>query len=88
MDLCIGQLVKSKAGHDKGKYFLIYQIIDDKYVSIVDGKTRRLEKPKKKKQKHLAKVNKVSEFMINIDTKDAASQNKQITREIQNLLEK
>lgn len=44
-----GQLVRSIAGHDKGEYFLVYQIIDDNFVLIVNGKTRKLEKPKLKK---------------------------------------
>jgi len=40
MNLEKGQLVKSIAGHDKGEYFLIYEVIDDDYVKIVNGKNR------------------------------------------------
>lgn len=49
MNLAKGQLVRSMAGHDKGEYFLIYEIVDDNYVKIVNGKSRKLEKPKLKK---------------------------------------
>ncbi|MBS4535535.1 KOW domain-containing RNA-binding protein [Clostridium sp. D2Q-14] len=49
----IGQIVKSIAGRDSGKKFIIIDILDDKYVLIVDGDLRRLDNPKKKKIKHL-----------------------------------
>ncbi|WP_069650758.1 KOW domain-containing RNA-binding protein [Caloranaerobacter ferrireducens] len=52
-DIQIGQVVRSKAGRDKGRVFVVIDILDDKYVSIVDGDLRRLDKPKKKKIKHL-----------------------------------
>ena len=87
MNLSTGQLVKSIAGHDKGSYFLIYQIIDDNYVMIVDGKSRKLEKPKLKKVKHLSKLNRKSDIIDKIDKTDLQSQNKKIQREIANLLD-
>ena len=87
MNLEKGQLVKSIAGHDKGEYFLIYEVIDDDYVKIVNGKTRRLEKPKLKKIKHLKKLNKISDIIETIDQRDLQSQNKKITRQISDLLD-
>ncbi|EHL16881.1 KOW domain-containing RNA-binding protein [Peptoanaerobacter stomatis] len=87
MNLAKGQLVRSMAGHDKGEYFLIYEIVDDNYVKIVNGKSRKLEKPKLKKIKHLSKINKVSNVIDEINTSDIKSQNKKIMREIANLLE-
>ena len=59
-DLDIGQIVKSKAGRDKGKFFVVFEKIDAKYVLIVDGSLRRIDKPKKKQIKHLAKTNIIS----------------------------
>lgn len=87
MNLAKGQLVKSMAGHDKGEYFLVYGIVDDNYVMIVNGKTRKLEKPKLKKIKHLSKINKISDIIDKIDKSDIQSQNKKISREIANLLD-
>ncbi len=58
-DICIGQLVKSTAGRDKGKIFVVIGILDDKYVNIVDGDLRKLNNLKKKKIKHLAVYNTV-----------------------------
>ncbi len=49
----IGQLVRSRAGRDKGKLFLILDVLDDEYVLVVDGKIRKIDRPKKKKLKHL-----------------------------------
>lgn len=69
-DITVGQLVKSRAGRDKGKIFLVLNIVDDKHVLIVDGDSRRLEKPKKKKIKHLIVYNTVLlEFKEKIDEK-------------------
>ena len=48
-----GQIVRSKKGRDEGEIFIILDIIDDKYVYLVDGKLRKLCKPKRKKVKHL-----------------------------------
>lgn len=58
--LDIGQIVKSKAGRDRGKVFVIFDKLDDKHVLIVDGSLRRVDKPKKKQIKHLAKTNYIS----------------------------
>lgn len=58
-DLKIGQIVKSKAGRDKGKIFTIYQVIDEAYVLVVDGDIRKLNTPKRKKVKHLIIYNTV-----------------------------
>ena len=47
-----GMLAKSKAGHDKGKVYVIYDV-DETYVYLVDGRIRVLENPKRKKRKHV-----------------------------------
>lgn len=52
-DIAVGQVVKSKAGRDKGRVFVIVDILDDKYVMIADGDLRKVDSPKKKKIKHL-----------------------------------
>ncbi|GFN36909.1 KOW domain-containing RNA-binding protein [Tepidimicrobium xylanilyticum] len=58
-DITIGQVVKSRAGRDKGRVFLVLEILDDKHVLVVDGDLRKLDKPKKKKVKHLTVYNTV-----------------------------
>jgi len=49
----IGKVVHSKSGRDKNRCFIIVGIIDTDYVYISDGDLRKIEKPKKKKIKHL-----------------------------------
>ena len=53
LSLTLGQVVFSKAGRDAGKVFIVVGILDDVFVYISDGNLRRIEKPKKKKIKHL-----------------------------------
>ena len=58
-DLRIGQIIKSKAGRDKGRIFLICQVLDEQFVLVCDGDLRKLSSPKKKKVKHLVIYNTV-----------------------------
>lgn len=46
-------MVRSTAGHDKGGVFAVIGFTDGEIALIADGKRRKLEKPKKKKLKHL-----------------------------------
>lgn len=48
-----GQVVISKSGRDKGRWFLVKDLVDHQFVTLVDGKLRRLVKPKRKKIIHL-----------------------------------
>lgn len=48
-----GSVVVSTAGHDKGVIFAVVGLVNGDYALIADGKVRKLEKPKKKKLKHL-----------------------------------
>jgi len=48
----IGMLAKSKAGHDKGHVYIIIEE-KDAYVYLVDGSIRTMDRPKKKKKKHV-----------------------------------
>ena len=53
MELKKAYIVKSIAGRDGGDYFIIKEIVDERFILLVDGKGRRVEKPKLKKQKHV-----------------------------------
>lgn len=52
-EVTTGQIVYSTAGRDCGRYFLVFKVLEDGYVSLVDGSLRKVEKPKRKKIKHL-----------------------------------
>ncbi len=59
--ISIGSVVYSLAGRDEGRFYIVVEIIDGNFVSIVDGDVRKLEKPKKKKVKHLRVTGEVLE---------------------------
>lgn len=48
-----GRVVLSTQGRDEGRYFVILQVLDEQFVLMADGLTRKLDHPKKKKIKHL-----------------------------------
>ena len=52
----IGMFAISKAGHDKGRMYLVVGQEKD-LVLLADGKTRTMENPKRKKTKHIQIIN-------------------------------
>ena len=54
-DIMISDVVVSTAGRDQGKLFYVIGT-DPVYLLLVNGKDRTLEKPKRKKRKHIQKV--------------------------------
>jgi ribosomal protein L14E/L6E/L27E len=84
-DIMVGQYVRSKAGRDKDRVFIVMKVIDEKYVLIADGDLRRIEKPKKKKIRHLAVINQVSESLKDKLSGDGKINNAIVRREIEKL---
>lgn len=52
MEIDKSDIVLSMAGRDKGKYFFVIEK-EDEFALLSDGKLRKLEKPKRKKLRHL-----------------------------------
>lgn len=48
-----GRFALSKAGRDRDRCFIILDVIDEQFVTVVDGRLRKLSRPKKKKLMHL-----------------------------------
>jgi len=83
-DLVLGQVVKSKAGRDKGNVFIVVDVLSKDYVLIADGEIRKIERPKKKKVKHLIKYN-----AIEYEIRDKLLEGKKVQNsEIKKTLEK
>lgn len=66
---------RSKAGHDKGKLYIIWKT-EGEYVYLTDGRLRPMEKPKKKKLKHIQPIYRTPEGreltkMTDVDVKRA-----------------
>ncbi|MGB3366418.1 MAG: KOW domain-containing RNA-binding protein [Acidaminobacteraceae bacterium] len=60
-DFQVGQFIRSKAGRDKDRIFIIIDKIDENYLLLVDGDLRKVESPKRKKIKHIASVDLASD---------------------------
>ena len=54
-DIQISDVVISTAGRDMGSCFYVIAV-EEAYVFLADGKGRTLDKPKRKKRKHIEKV--------------------------------
>ena len=55
MDIAKGDLVIATAGREKGKRFFVVDT-QDAYLLLADGKTRKLESPKRKKRIHVQRA--------------------------------
>ena len=53
LPLEIGRVVRSTAGRDEGRLFLVIGEADEQHLLIADGGLRRTDRPKKKKRRHL-----------------------------------
>ena len=49
----VGRVVFSKAGRDRGHYFVVVAVLDDNHVAIANGCQRKVDNPNKKKIRHL-----------------------------------
>lgn len=52
----VGDIVKSTAGRGSGRTFLVIEKVSHEYVRICDGRTRKVENPKLKKNLHLTLI--------------------------------
>ena len=77
MKIYPGQIAKAVAGRDKEKYFVVLKVIDDDYCLITDGRTRKVDAPKKKKMKHL----KITEHLAK-NVKEKINANEMVTNSL------
>ena len=54
-DITISDVVVSTAGRDRGQWFYVIKE-EPQYLYLANGKDRTLDKPKRKKRKHIQKV--------------------------------
>ncbi|MCR5254661.1 MAG: hypothetical protein K6D96_01910 [Acetatifactor sp.] len=71
-----GTFVSSLAGHDKGEIYLVLRD-EGNVLYLINGTTKTVDKPKKKKLKHVQKINK----KVNDDLYERLINNKKITDE-------
>ena len=53
--IATADVVSSTAGRDQGELFYVLET-NDQFVTLVNGRNRPVEKPKRKKRKHVEKV--------------------------------
>ncbi|MBD5088116.1 MAG: hypothetical protein HDT30_04770 [Clostridiales bacterium] len=78
-----GHLVVSMAGHDKGTFYIINDV-QGEYAFLVDGKYKTLEKPKKKKLKHIQFV---ADFCERLEEKPRNEMYKNVLKQYKKELE-
>lgn len=66
-----GQLVRSRAGRDKGQYYLVLADSEDGFVWLADGRKRPADDLKRKNVRHLQPVRKVAADLL--DKEDGRS---------------
>ena len=52
MEIAKSDIVRSDAGRDKGKLFVVLAA-DGEFLLLADGKARKVENPKRKKRRHV-----------------------------------
>ena len=52
MEIAKSNIVRSDAGRDKGKLFVVLAT-EGEYLLLADGKSRKVESPKRKKRRHV-----------------------------------
>jgi len=60
----VGDIILAVAGRDSKRLLVVVGIIDENYVFIADGKSRKADFPKKKKIKHIELVKKAGDGFI------------------------
>lgn len=56
----VGQIVRSKAGKDKGSLYFVWRV-GEGFADVLDGKKRKINRPKVKRFKHLVVTDRLDE---------------------------
>ena len=85
-----GYFAKSKAGHDHGKVYIIvkgtHETGKDDFVMVADGIVKTIDKPKKKRTKHLQIILKCDEVILEKMTNGQEIKNEDIKAAIGNYI--
>ena len=52
MEIAQSNIIRSDAGRDKGKLFVVLAV-EGEFLLLADGKARKVENPKRKKRRHV-----------------------------------
>ena len=76
-----GMFATSKAGHDKGKLYIIIKE-EAEYVYLTDGRLKTVDAPKKKKKKHIQIIKKIDEKIRLLMEEEKPVSNEEVKRAI------
>ena len=76
-----GQLVFSKAGHDKDHLYVIVGEEADR-VYLADGKLKKLQKPKRKNKKHVQIINYIDQELSKKNSRNGKIEDSDIVKAI------
>lgn len=82
-EIKLGDIVVSLKGRDAENLYIVSKIEDD-YVFLVDGKGKTINKPKKKKIKHVEQLNKNCEVLAEKFTKNKTVLDAEVRKYIRN----
>ncbi|MBR5614764.1 MAG: RNA-binding protein [Clostridia bacterium] len=77
----MGDIVFSKAGRDSGRHYVVMSV-DGNFVYICDGDLHKVDKPKKKKIKHIKSTAGSSEYIAAKLAEEAKVTNTELRRAI------
>ena len=66
----IGSIVRSRAGRDQGRLFVVISEIDEDFVLMANGSLRTMDRPKKKRRRHLTRIGMVPQEMLETIRRD------------------
>ena len=68
----VGDIVQSRSGHDAKKNFVVIATLNESYVLIADGKSRKLDSPKQKNVKHVKLMQEANDVKAFVDDRSIA----------------
>lgn len=77
----MGDIVFSKAGRDSGRHFVVVAAVGS-FVYICDGDLHKIDKPKKKKIKHVKSTGSISEYVAAKLSEESKVTNTELRRAI------
>ena len=77
----VGDIVLSGMGRDSGRHFIIMEA-EENYVYICDGDFHKVDKPKKKKWKHIKATGATSEYVTDKIAEGSKVTNTELRRAI------
>ena len=81
----IGEIVLATSGRDKGEYFIVCAI-EENFLYLCNGKSRKVGKPKKKKIKHVSFCGVKDDFILKRLVETGKLTNKEVRYALSNYL--